>query len=100
MTSYTLIYTDAQLTDCEASRKAYGLSSFTRYKMFSRKLIREKKSIAIPLIFRNLCLKYLISEQRMSVTGAERQDKHGGLTADWVFKYRNEGERLLKEPQL
>ena len=32
MTSYTLIYTHAQLTDCEASRKAYGLSSFARYK--------------------------------------------------------------------
>ena len=43
---------------------------------------------------------YLISGQRMSGTGAERQDKHGGLTADLVFKYRNEGERLLKEPQL
>ena len=31
VTSYTLIYTHAQLTDCEASRKAYGLSSFARY---------------------------------------------------------------------
>ena len=26
-----VIYTHAQLTDCEASRKAYGLSSFARY---------------------------------------------------------------------
>ena len=26
----------------------------------------------------------------MSGTGAERQDKHGGLTADWVFKYRKD----------
>ena len=33
VTSYTLIYTHAQLTDCEASRKAYGLSSFARYKL-------------------------------------------------------------------
>ena len=31
VTSYTLIYTHAQLTGCEASRKAYGLSSFARY---------------------------------------------------------------------
>ena len=31
--SYTLIYTHAQLTDCEASRKAYGLSSFARYNV-------------------------------------------------------------------
>ena len=32
VTSYTLIYTHAQLRDCEASRKAYGLSSFARYQ--------------------------------------------------------------------
>ena len=53
VTSYTLIYTHAQLTDCEASRKAYSLSSFARYESSS---ILVYLSPPFMLIFQALCL--------------------------------------------